>query len=366
MTQEIAFILDRSGSMAGCETDTIGGYNSFLGKQQREEGSARVTTVLFDDHYELLHDAEDLQAIKPITPREYFVRGRTALLDAIGSTIVRVKVRAEKAIFVIITDGHENASVSYRYGEVKEMIAERQRAGWEFFFLGANLTNFEDADRLGIRQDRRTTFAKDHMMHAYAQMSQNVSEYRKGKQMPEDWDQGMKGEGHRVAGVADTVSLTDIHNYCRCMTVESLYGDRCANVPQQGGIYFVCVPEGFTVTILEHTTAITEHGGDTLLYAAGMLREKYQRGDKRILYIGKGDVLNMRIRQLVRYAYGEVNNHRGGRALWQVEGNKQLVVGWFACEDAAAWESNLLHQYQAAHCTLPLANHQLPGAQRQR
>jgi len=194
MKQEIVFILDRSGSMSGCETDTIGGYNSFLSKQQQEEGVAQVTTVLFDHDYELLHDAVDLQAVNPITAAEYFVRGNTALLDAVGRTIGRVKARADKAIFVIITDGFENASVEFNYARVRELITERMAAGWEFIYLGADLGNLDDADRLGIRKDRTAAFAKGRTVAMYDQMSQNVSEIRKGKQMPQDWDKGIKGD----------------------------------------------------------------------------------------------------------------------------------------------------------------------------
>jgi uncharacterized protein YegL len=145
---ELVFILDKSGSMSGLEKDTIGGYNSMLAKQQAVEGECHITTVLFDNDYELLHDRIDLKAVNPITEREYQVGGSTALLDAIGRTIHKIgnaqrntadDYRAEKVIFVIITDG-EDASREYSAEKVKAQI-ERQKTkyGWEFIFLGANI-----------------------------------------------------------------------------------------------------------------------------------------------------------------------------------------------------------------------------------
>src|SRR5690606_3932131 len=139
---ELVFILDRSGSMNGLEKDTIGGFNSLLEKQKKEEKKALVSTVLFDDKYELLHDRIDIHKIKPITNKEYYVRGSTALLDAVGITINRIinaqkntsKVnRAEKIMFVIITDGYENSSKEYSYDKVRKMIRhQKNKYGWEF------------------------------------------------------------------------------------------------------------------------------------------------------------------------------------------------------------------------------------------
>ena len=168
---EIVFILDRSGSMRGLEADTIGGYNSLLEKQKKEEGEALVSTVLFDDRQEVLHDRVNLEEIKPITEKEYFVRGCTALLDAVGGAIhhignvhkyAREEDRPEKTLFIITTDGMENSSHRYTYDKVKKMI-ERQKAkyGWEFLFLGANIDAIEVAGRFGINANRAVNYECD-------------------------------------------------------------------------------------------------------------------------------------------------------------------------------------------------------------
>jgi uncharacterized protein YegL len=168
---ELVFILDKSGSMSGLEKDTIGGYNSMLAKQQAVDGECHITTVLFDNGYELLHDRIDLKAVSPITEREYQVGGSTALLDAIGRTIHKIgnaqrntadDYRAEKVIFVIITDGEENASREYSAEKVKAQI-ERQKTkyGWEFIFLGANIDAVETAGHFGIAPDRAVEYLAD-------------------------------------------------------------------------------------------------------------------------------------------------------------------------------------------------------------
>nr|WP_300306754.1 vWA domain-containing protein [uncultured Anaerostipes sp.] len=168
---ELVFILDRSGSMAGLESDTIGGFNGMIQKQKKQKGKANVTTVLFDDRYDLIHDRFSLKTIRPMTEKEYYVRGCTALLDAVGKTIHKManiqkhlpeKKRAEKVIFVIITDGMENASREYGYKEVKAMIEkEKETYGWEFLFLGANIDAVAEAGRMGIHADRSVTFQND-------------------------------------------------------------------------------------------------------------------------------------------------------------------------------------------------------------
>ncbi len=168
---ELVFILDKSGSMSGLETDTIGGFNSMLAKQKGTEGECRITTVLFDNNYELLHDRIDIKAVGVITEKEYAVGGSTALLDAIGVTINKIgqvqkhtadDYRAEKVMFVIITDGEENSSKEYSAEKVKSQI-ERQKTkyGWEFIFLGANIDAVQTAGRLGIAPDRALDYLAD-------------------------------------------------------------------------------------------------------------------------------------------------------------------------------------------------------------
>ena len=168
---ELVFILDRSGSMSGLESDTIGGFNGLLKKQKQESGECIVTTVLFDDKYELLHDRIALPLVDNISSKEYFVRGSTALLDAIGRTLDKIRNaqlntreegRAEKVLFVIVTDGMENASREYRLDRVKEMIERQTKEfGWEFLFLGANMDAISVAAGFGIAPDRAVTYRAD-------------------------------------------------------------------------------------------------------------------------------------------------------------------------------------------------------------
>ncbi|MBQ5955835.1 MAG: VWA domain-containing protein [Firmicutes bacterium] len=168
---EMVFILDRSGSMGGLEKDTIGGYNSLIEKQKKEEGEALVSTVLFDHEQEVLLDRVPLDKIKEMTEDEYYVRGCTALLDAIGGAIhhignihkyAREEDVPEKTIFVITTDGLENASKRYSYRDIKKMIKrQEEKYGWEFLFLGANIDVAKESDRLGIRQDRAVRYVND-------------------------------------------------------------------------------------------------------------------------------------------------------------------------------------------------------------
>lgn len=187
---ELVFILDRSGSMGGLESDTIGGFNSMLVKQQAEAGECRLTTVLFDNQYEVLHDRIDIEAVSPITEKEYFVRGNTALLDAIGRTINKIggvqksttgDYRADKVLFVITTDGLENASREFDYEKIKSMI-EKQKAecGWEFIFLGANIDAVEVANRFGVARNRAQNFHNDSegITLNYAVVSETVAAYR--------------------------------------------------------------------------------------------------------------------------------------------------------------------------------------------
>lgn len=168
---ELVFILDRSGSMYGLEQDTIGGFNSMLEKQKRQDGNAFVTTILFDNRVEFLHDRVPLKDVSPMTDKDYTVRGSTALLDAVGSTIHHIARihkyahpdhKPEKTLFVIITDGMENASRKYTYETVKALIRhEQEKYGWEFLFLGANIDAAKEGARFGIDPDRAVTYLSD-------------------------------------------------------------------------------------------------------------------------------------------------------------------------------------------------------------
>lgn len=168
---EIVFILDRSGSMSGLENDTIGGFNSMIEKQKGEPGEALISTVLFDNDCEVIHDRADVQSIRPLTRNEYYVRGCTALLDAVGGAIhhignvhkyAREEDRPEKTLFVITTDGMENASHKYTYARLKAMIKrQKEKYGWEFLFLGANIDAAKEAARFGISEDRSANYHAD-------------------------------------------------------------------------------------------------------------------------------------------------------------------------------------------------------------
>ena len=170
---ELVFILDRSGSMAGLEADTIGGFNAMLQKQRKEPGEALVSTVLFDNETQVIHDRVPLEKVPALTQKEYYVRGCTALLDAVGGAIhhignvhkyAREEDRPEKTLFVITTDGMENASRRYTYDKVKAMIEhQREKYGWEFLFLGANIDAAREAARFGIRADRAANYHADHI-----------------------------------------------------------------------------------------------------------------------------------------------------------------------------------------------------------
>ena len=168
---EIVYILDRSGSMGGLEADTIGGFNSMMDRQKKTGEKALVSTVLFDTEMEVLHDRAPLANIAPLTEKEYYARGCTALLDAIGGAIhhignvhkyARDEDRPEKTIFVITTDGYENSSRKYTAERVKQMIErQKQKYGWEFIFLGANIDAIETARNFGIDEDRAANFVND-------------------------------------------------------------------------------------------------------------------------------------------------------------------------------------------------------------
>jgi uncharacterized protein YegL len=196
---EIVFILDRSGSMAGLEGDTFGGFNGMLEKQRQEEGEAYVSTVLFDNESSVIHDRLPLDRVPRLTAREYYVRGCTALLDAVGSAIshiatvhkyAREEDRPEKTLFVITTDGMENASRRYTYEKVRSLIEKQKREyGWEFLFLGANIDAAREAARFGIHPDRAVDYRADRRgtRVIYETVSETVRDFRASKPMTAGW-----------------------------------------------------------------------------------------------------------------------------------------------------------------------------------
>ena len=196
---ELVFILDRSGSMAGLEKDTIGGFNSLIEKQRKEPGTAAVSTVLFDNESEVIHDRLPLENIPPMTDKEYYVRGCTALLDAVGGAIhhignVHKYARREdvpdKTLFVITTDGMENASLRYDYERVRKMIQrQKERYGWEFIFLGANIDAAAEAKRFGIDESRAANYHCDEEGTAlnYEVLSDVVCAVRMGAEIDNNW-----------------------------------------------------------------------------------------------------------------------------------------------------------------------------------
>ena len=196
---ELVFILDRSGSMSGLEQDTIGGFNSMIEKQRKEPGEAFVSTVLFDNASEVIHDRVRLDQVPRLTDKEYFVRGCTALLDAVGGAIhhignvhkyARPEDRPEKTLFVITTDGMENASRHYDYDRVRKMIErQKEKYGWEFLFLGANIDAAAEAKRFGIGEDRAANYHCDPTGTAlnFDVLADAVCSVRMGVQLDESW-----------------------------------------------------------------------------------------------------------------------------------------------------------------------------------
>ena len=196
---ELVFILDRSGSMSGLEADTIGGFNAMIEKQRKEEGECYVSTVLFDNYSEVLHDRVKLSEIQPMTDKEYTVRGCTALIDALGGAIhhignVHKYARPEDVpahtMFIITTDGMENASRKYTADSVKQMIErQKERFGWEFLFIGANIDAVETAARYGIDSDRAVNYNADGQgtRIVYESVSKAVCRVRKSEDVGEKW-----------------------------------------------------------------------------------------------------------------------------------------------------------------------------------
>ena len=202
-TTELVFILDRSGSMAGLEADTIGGFNSMIEKQKKQDGKCYVSTILFDHETQVVHDRVELSSVRPMTGNDYFVRGSTALIDAIGSAIhhianihkyARPEDVPQNTMFVITTDGMENASHKYSSSEVKRMIEkEKEKYGWEFIFIGANIDAVETAKHFGINADRAVNYHADSKGTdvLYSTVSAAVSNMRACAPMQADWSRNL-------------------------------------------------------------------------------------------------------------------------------------------------------------------------------
>ena len=202
---ELVFILDRSGSMHGLEGDTIGGFNSLIEKQRKENGECFVTTVLFDNEIKTLHDRVELKEIKDMTEEDYCVGGSTALIDAIGTSIEKIDgihryIRAEDVpehtMFIIITDGMENASRRFSSREVKKMIEKHKKSGWEFLFIGANIDSVETARHFGISEDRAVNYHADKQgtAVAYECVSRAVGAVRKCAPLAKSWSEDIDND----------------------------------------------------------------------------------------------------------------------------------------------------------------------------
>lgn len=203
---EVVFVLDRSGSMGCKEDDTIGGFNSLLDKQKELPGNVKVTTVLFDDEVVTLHDRMELGSVPAMTKKDYFVRGCTAMWDAVGSTIQRIshlqdmesqEDKSEKTLFIITTDGMENASTEYTGKQVRNLIESRKKDGWEFMFLGANIDAEDVAEDLGIDRNMAVKFENDAegIRRNYHAVGSAMCCLRSCKKVKKDWKDDI--ESHR-------------------------------------------------------------------------------------------------------------------------------------------------------------------------
>lgn len=206
---ELIFILDRSGSMGGLESDTIGGFNATISDQKKIDGETRVTTILFDNFFEVLHDRINLQDLEPLTEKEYFVRGSTALYDAVALGIrkianvqkrVKPEGRADKVIMVITTDGYENSSRETNAATLHKMIDDCKKDGWEFLFLGADIDAQAAAGSIGIESSRAANFVKDAqgVRVQYDSLNVAISAMRSGAPLPKDWKNKLDEDNKRA------------------------------------------------------------------------------------------------------------------------------------------------------------------------
>lgn len=213
-TTEIVFILDRSGSMAGLESDTIGGFNALIEKQKRQGSAARISLILFDDQTDIVLDRVPIMQVGALSEDEYYVRGCTALLDAVGKSVTHIsglhqsmkkENRPEKTLFIITTDGMENSSQEYSLSQVKNLIEkQKERYHWEFLFLGANIDAIKTADSMGIRANRSANFHADEkgLMKKFKAIDSAISKIQSVEELDDDWaaelnadyDQRKKGE----------------------------------------------------------------------------------------------------------------------------------------------------------------------------
>lgn len=213
-TTEIVFILDRSGSMAGLESDTIGGFNALIEKQKRQGSAARISLILFDDQTDVVLDRVPIMQVGALSEDEYYVRGCTALLDAVGKSVTHIsglhqsmkkENRPEKTLFIITTDGMENSSQEYSLSQVKNLIEkQKERYHWEFLFLGANIDAIKTADSMGIRANRSANFHADEkgLMKKFKAIDSAISKIQSVEELDDDWaaelnadyDQRKKGE----------------------------------------------------------------------------------------------------------------------------------------------------------------------------
>ena len=206
-TSELVFILDRSGSMSGLEKDTIGGFNSLIQKQRKEKGKCYVSCVLFDDVQEVIYDRVPLNEVKKMTQKQYYARGCTALLDAMGGAIHHIgnvhkysKEEIGKTLFIIITDGLENSSKRYTYVTIKQMVErQKEKYGWEFIFIGANMDVIQEANQFGIDQAVRYACDEEGTALNYSVLSENIIKMRTTvgnakESLPADWAHKIKDD----------------------------------------------------------------------------------------------------------------------------------------------------------------------------